>query len=76
MEAIQNDIDACELQIKAADEIVVAANSDLLAKLNGAGKSIDKNVVASATAKINVGIGEKRRLEEKLKTLKKKKSKK
>ena len=75
-EAIQGDIDACELQLKAADEILVAANSELQSHMAGSNNSIDKNIIATISAKISVGLGEKRRLDEKLKALKEKKVKK
>ena len=75
MAQLQRDIDVCELQMKAADQIVADANEELMAKMDGSKKTVDKNEIVKASAKINVALGEKRRVEERLDMLKAKKKK-
>ena len=64
-EIIDGDIRHCENSIKAADDIIVDANVTL---------QKDRNVVHNAQSEIEIRIDEKRKLEEGLAVLKKKKA--
>jgi len=70
-ESIEMDIKNCEMSLKAADEIISDANNSLQKAL--AGKKLDRNLVQQAQSKIEIGIDRKRKLEETLASLKKKK---
>lgn len=65
-EIIDGDIRHSENSIKAADDIIVDANVTL---------QKDRNVVHNAQSEIEIRIDEKRKLEESLAVLKKKKAK-
>ena len=80
---LESQIAMYELQLKAADEIVADGNRDLTAVLDGSKGKVDRQSVQAANSKIQIGIGQKRSLEEKkhelevlLKKEKNKKSKK
>ena len=80
---LESQIATYEVQLKAADEIIVDGTRDLTAVLDGSKGKVDRQSVQAANSKIQIGLGQKRSLEEKkhelevlLKKEKKKKSKK
>ena len=77
LEAINSNIANCEHQIKAANDIVEDGNANLRAALDvdGSKKRIERDVVHAAQSKIDIGLERKRKLENDLKELQKKKSK-
>ena len=72
---IKSKIEKCELQIKAADDIIEDGNHNLEAALDNANKKVDRNAVQTAHSKIGIGLERKRELEADLKDLNKKKMK-
>lgn len=69
---IESDIKKCEVSLQAADEIICDANKDLQTALTAT--KLDRNVLCQAQSKIDIGIDRKRKLEESIAILKKKKS--
>ena len=72
LKMITDDIDDCHLQIKAADDIVADANKALRVALDPAKKTLNRIEIKAAQTKIDLGIGQKRQLEELLDKLKSK----
>ena len=62
--------------MKAADEIIADGNRDLGVALDSSKKTVEKKPIEAAQSKIEIGLGQKRQLEERLEKLKCKKAKK
>ena len=77
LEGINSKIENCEHQIKAANDIIEDGNAKPRAALDvdGSKKRIERDVVQAAQSKIDIGLERKRKLENDLKELQKKKSK-
>ena len=60
LEAIRNEIEKCELQVKAADEIIADGNRDLGVAVESSKKALDRKAIKTAQTKIELGLGQKR----------------
>ena len=65
----------CELQVKAAEEIITDGNRDLGVALKSSKKTLDRKAVKTTATKTELGLGQKWQLEEHLEKLKFKKAK-
>ena len=65
----------CELQVKAADEIITDGNRDLGIALKSSKKTLDRKAAKTNATKTELGLGQKWQLEEHLEKLKSKKAK-
>ena len=55
---IRNEIQKCELQMKAVDEIIFDGNRDLGITLESSIKAVDRKAVKAAQTKLELGFGQ------------------